>query len=429
MSNRFSEFGKRVSYLFSIVQAHNAIVFLKLFLEIWNRQQVTIRAAALTYTSFLSVVPSLAVLIAGVAWVANLGQIPDSVHNFLIETLPADASFVILQYSDFSNISETLKTFVLSTFASGVGDSVVGKLDGFIGNVKFDSIGYAGFFSLLITAVLLLFAIEKTMNKIWCVPREKAWSERLFLYCSALSFTPLLLSLIFTSSTLLAPLFPNLVPAAKFSSAFATFIFLTVTFTTFPNTKVRLKNAAIGALVGTVGLELLKIGFGIYTRKALLYNTLYGSLAALPFFLIWLYAAWIIFIVGTIVAFVAQNMKYRKQLGSLGQWDPETIFDKEKAHLVLELIHSLREKSLTYKQMRTQVRMPDFALHNALEWLRRKKWINRRRIGFRRVFYLDDQARKSTDAELWMQILGVTNKDIQNDKIWDQFVNRDTISP
>lgn len=418
---------KRVKLTKITFRSNGSINFLKQCMEVWVRQQVPVRSAALTYTSFLAVVPSLAIIIGAIAWVARLGQVPDSIHNFLIDTLPEDAALLLVQYSDFSNISSSLESILLQTFSSSVGNVVVEQLQNFLRNIRFDSIGYVGFASLTVTSILLLLSIERTMNRIWCVPKEKSWSERLLLYFCALSFSPILLSLIFTSTSLITPIFPELVPAAKITSAFVTFIFLLLIYSFFPNTKVKVRSAAFGALFSTIGIEALKIGFGLYTRQAILYNTLYGSLAALPFFLVWLYSVWTIFLMGTIICFVLETSAFKKKLGSIGQWDPETVFDKEKARLILEIVIILKEKSLTYSELKNKFDLPEFAILNALEWMRRQKWLTQRRSILKPKFFLRDNIIKSTDSELWQKILGISPKEIRNDKVWEEFLFRDKV--
>ncbi|CAN0581525.1 unnamed protein product, partial [Laminaria digitata] len=84
------------------------------------------------------------------------------------------------------------------------------------------------------------------------------------------------------------------------------FIFATAGFTilylALPNRRVPLRYALLGAGIAAVMFELLKSGFGFYLSHAGTFESVYGSLAALPVFLIWMYLVWAVVLFGAIVA-------------------------------------------------------------------------------------------------------------------------------
>jgi membrane protein len=51
-----------------------------------------------------------------------------------------------------------------------------------------------------------------------------------------------------------------------------------------------------------VAFEGAKFGFALYITNVRTYQIVYGALAALPLFLIWIYVCWIILLVGAAVA-------------------------------------------------------------------------------------------------------------------------------
>jgi membrane protein len=79
-----------------------------------------------------------------------------------------------------------------------------------------------------------------------------------------------------------------------------------VAYMAFPNASVAFRSALIGALVGSSLFEVGKFFFARTTGASVNLNILYGSLAALPIFLIWLYYTWIIVLVGLEVAYTHQ---------------------------------------------------------------------------------------------------------------------------
>jgi membrane protein len=77
-----------------------------------------------------------------------------------------------------------------------------------------------------------------------------------------------------------------------------------------PNTKVGFKNAAIGALVASILFELLEWGYVSSQIGVAQYNTIYGSFAALPLFLIWIQYSWFIVMFGAELTFANQNVDH-----------------------------------------------------------------------------------------------------------------------
>lgn len=383
------------------------------FVDCWKRDHISIRAAALTYTTILSLVPAIAICIFLFAQVAKLGEIPLGLRDFLVAHLPPWIGQWILKFTDFSDIPNLFKTFLLKNLASGTGDAVLNHLDTFVSNVNFKAIGIAGFASVLMTSVLLLFSVEHSMNVIWRAPRNKTMLRRVTLYFLALVFAPLLLFVSFTLSTVVTSLFPQFLFPAEMGANFVTVILLTLGFKFFPNTRVGTKYAIVAGLVTAIAIECLKGYFGYYTKKSLLYSALYGGLSILPFFLVWLYFSWVIVLAGTLLTYVLQNGRYLDRLGDHGQWAPEPVFHRERARLIFQIAHLLKGDGRTHEQLLMQIDMPEFAIANSLEWMRQHKWVKEKRRRFKKYYVLTDRGDSLSDREEWAEILGFPEEAIR----------------
>jgi membrane protein len=76
-----------------------------------------------------------------------------------------------------------------------------------------------------------------------------------------------------------------------------------------PATRVRLHAAAAGGVLAGVAWELAK---GLYTfavARFFRYHAVYGSVAVIPIFLLWLYVSWTIALLGARVSFVVQHAR------------------------------------------------------------------------------------------------------------------------
>ena len=69
-----------------------------------------------------------------------------------------------------------------------------------------------------------------------------------------------------------------------------------------PNCAVRWRDAMLGATVASVSIEMLKIGFVIYIGSLSSYQIVYGAIATIPIFLLWMYVSWMAVLLGAVVA-------------------------------------------------------------------------------------------------------------------------------
>lgn len=251
---------------------------LRRYVSLWNRNQIGLRAAALTYTFILALVPAIAVCL--------------TIFSFY--------------YVDMARMQADLKTFLLKNLATGTGSAVTVYIESFLGKVRLKTIGVAGFTGLMLTSILLLTGIENSMNRIWNIQRNRPLWKRIGLALLFIILGPVCLGASVTASALLAKRSHLFLPSQIGSTLATTLLFFTL-FKLLPNTKVRSSAAALSAFLAAACAELAKWGYTIYTAKMVFYNKVYGGLAALPFFLIWIYLNWTIFLAGTQLNYLLQT--------------------------------------------------------------------------------------------------------------------------
>ena len=244
------------------------------------------RAAALTYTLILSLVPLLAVCLSALSLVV-----------------------------DVKKLSVDFKIFLFKHLATGTGRYVGQYIDLFLSKVRFKTVGYVGFAALLFTALLLLASVEESINRIWSIRRKKALWKRVLIYNILLFLGPISVSLSIATTTVVQSYFPQLLLKANLSIVLISWGFLTLTYKIFPNKKVHWGAALTAGMLVAVFTELAKWGYASYIAKALIQNKIYGSLAALPCFLVWLYVNWILFLGGALFTFMLQHQKSFKVRG------------------------------------------------------------------------------------------------------------------
>ncbi|MGE5145564.1 MAG: virulence factor BrkB family protein, partial [Candidatus Eiseniibacteriota bacterium] len=237
-------------------------------------------AGELSYTTLLSLVPLLAVGLA------------------MLSAFPV-----------FAGMREDIQSFVFFNFVPAAGDVVQKQFSSFLENAG--KLTAFGIVALGITALLLLNTIESAFNLIWREKRARPLIIRFLTYWAILTLGPLLIgssialsSYIFTLTKLIGieaftgPL-GELVRLLPF---LLLVLGLMALYVIMPARPARWRPALAGAVVAALLFEVLKHLFALYVTKFPSYEAIYGALAALPLFLIWMYLAWALVLFGAEVA-------------------------------------------------------------------------------------------------------------------------------
>ena len=244
------------------------------------QDQIIEVAASLTFTTVLSIVPLLAVALSLFTAFPLFKDYRDALQDFLATNLmPSAVSDTVMQYlNDFAHQASRL--------------TAIGS----------------GF--LVITALLLIMSIDSALNNIWHLKRQRPISQRILVYWAVVSLGPVMLGASLWASTHLAreslgmvaqiPILDELgISAVPFA---LTILGFTAIFVVVPNCKVLWRDAFAGGVLTAVILEAMKIGFAFYISQFPTYTIIYGTFAAVPVFLAWIYISWIGVLLGATLA-------------------------------------------------------------------------------------------------------------------------------
>jgi membrane protein len=167
----------------------------------------------------------------------------------------------------------------------------------------------AGLVMLAVTAVSLMLTIDATFNRLWKVPKQRAFLRRVAMYLVAITLGPPLIgaSLWLTTWLVSAPLRGMVdhesrrLLAKAVAVAFPVLAF-TLLYRIVPNTRVPWLSALGGGLLAGAGFEAMKSGFAWFVTHFGNYGAVYGAFAALPVFLLWIFLSWLVVLVGAVVA-------------------------------------------------------------------------------------------------------------------------------
>lgn len=262
------------------------LVTLRTLGERFREDRLAVMAGSLTFTTLISLVPLATVMLALFTAFPMFGSFQEALEKFLLNNLVPD------------NLARPVLG-ALTLFAA-----------------KASRIGAAGLVLLVVSALALMLTIDRTLNAIWRVRRPRPLGRRLLVYWSVLTFGPLVLgaSLTLTSYAIsasrgLVKALPGgvgtLVDVLQFGLLAAAFALL---FRVVPNTHVRWVHAWAGGLFAAVGVEVAKEGLALYVRTMPGFSTIYGAFATLPLLLLWVYALWVVVLLGAVVAAYAPTL-------------------------------------------------------------------------------------------------------------------------
>ncbi|MEO0588813.1 MAG: YihY/virulence factor BrkB family protein, partial [Planctomycetota bacterium] len=198
-------------------------------------------------------------------------------------------------------------------------------------SINFSSIGVVGVAFFIYGATALLATIERSFNRIYNTDAGRPLQVRIPMYFTVLVLGPVVLAFGQVVSQQLQSylMLDTLSDAAEqigFISRFVTWLGSTLSplittwlvllamYVLLPTAKVSARHAAIGAAVAAVGWTMLVELFGGYVQNftddaGSGQGKLYGALALLPLFLLWLYLTWIIVLFGFVLTRTLQNLK------------------------------------------------------------------------------------------------------------------------
>lgn len=226
---------------------------------------------------------------------------------FALVPATAVALGVLSGFPVFQTWSDRLAEFVFSNFVPEAARAVADYLLEFASGAA--GLTMAGVTALLLSALLTLSAIEATFNRIWRVETPRPTLTRFLVYWTVLSLGMLLAVASVALSSYLFSL-PLLGAAAagqgslllRLSPTLVALLAFTLAYVVVPNRKVALRHALVGGLLATVLFDLAKYGLAEYLRQVPSYQQLYGALAVIPIFLLWIYLSWVVVLLGASLA-------------------------------------------------------------------------------------------------------------------------------
>lgn len=247
-------------------------------------------AGSLTFTTVLALVPMLTVVLA-----------------------------VLTAFPLFGTFRAALESYFVQTLMPGtIADTIMGNLNQFASQAR--RLSAFGAVGLIVTTLITMLTIDSAFNNIWRVKSPRPLLQRMMVYWTIVTIGPLLVGIsvtvtsdLFSATEGMVPELP-LIGAVVYTvvSILITTLAFTLLYMAVPNRFVDWRDAAWGGLVAAIAFEAAKAVFVVFITGFPTYTVIYGALAALPLFLLWVYVSWLIALFGAVLAAALPVVKYER---------------------------------------------------------------------------------------------------------------------
>ena len=255
------------------------------------KNRCLIAASALSYTTIVSLVPLVAIALA-----------------------------IFSSFPFLNDARDRFLTVLLANFAPDVGEQAASWFQAVATSAAQTTAIGAG--ALVVTAILLLLTIEDHLQEIWEIQASRHWRQRVLAYWMVLTLGPMLIGIGFSLPAYLGGVAQHLgagmvladigrSPWLVWFDRSLSFTLETVAFTMLfgliPNCHVYFRDSLAGALLASTLMGILKFLFSMFVSRFSSYGTVYGALAGIPIFLLWMYIFWAVVLLG---AELAAGLRY-----------------------------------------------------------------------------------------------------------------------
>ena len=288
----------------------------------YNDDRCLLRASSLTFFTLLSIVPIVAVFFG----IAKGFGFERRLERELFQRFPGQEDVL----NEIINFANSLLQQTQGGLIAGVGLLV------------------------LFWAVLkVLGHIERAFNDIWDIKEGRSWIRKFSDYLAIMLIAPIFILMSGSITVFIQAQVTHLTQKVTFLDVLNPFIYslfecmpyiliwilFTILYIIMPNTKVSLKAGLLGGVVAGTLYQVAQWAYITFQINTAQVNAIYGSLAALPLFLIWLQVSWWIVLFGAELSYASQNV-------DIYEFEPDSlkVSPGYRKLLTLQITHLLIKK-------------------------------------------------------------------------------------
>ena len=214
----------------------------------------------------------------------------------------------VSRFPGFDNWVDALEPLLLKFLLPGSSGTVRQYLSEFTARTA-DLQGIAIAF-VIYTAVMLVAQVEREINAMWGITNRRSLVRRAIVYTLGFVAVPALIGIAVFMTKWAFDRWLQVVPIDSESlsvlmgslSLGIGALLLTLIYALVPVRRVPWRAALVGGMLAAIAFDVAKSGFAFYIKHVPTYQIIYGAIAALPLFLIWVYLSWMILLVGAAIS-------------------------------------------------------------------------------------------------------------------------------
>jgi membrane protein len=241
-----------------------------------------------------------------------------------------------------------MRDLFVHVIQSNLGDArIVGTLikaaDNIVNTAESGLFGFVSMFTFVWIVISLMITVRSVFNNVWKVERDPNFFKMIGMVIGITILAPFVVIIFFSGSVVYSHVLDILFPQKLFFSdhlkSFASWLMFTgiivlildVMYKYIPGTRVHQKHALKSALISGIvfaGVQYLYLETQVMVAKQ---SAIYGVLAALPLFMIWLNLGWTIILYGAELSYAFQNVdRHRITIEKLDQLNAEAIRERKE---------------------------------------------------------------------------------------------------
>ncbi|MGK0288776.1 MAG: membrane protein [bacterium] len=324
--------------------------------KIFREKNISSLAQSLAYTTITSIVPIITIFFFVLGRFTQTKEAKMKITAFISEYFFPEA---------VSQVFDQLQKIEEHSFAFGV----------------------IGIPTLLIACIILFIKMDDCINEIWEINKSREWLKNGFGFFLLIFLSPILLVLAFSIPTYLntLPYYQQIVQFSWVSSFFsqlvpvlASAIGLYVLYLYIPSTSVQKKASIIAALISAVLLQISHSLVNYYLKNFTKFDVIYGSLAIVPIFLIWIYVVWLVVLNGAAITFMIQFYAHSNFISRKGvHHDESTLITV--IYILIYLIKEFQYQGVApgFDQIQQNLRINRKKLQDLLDILHKEELITK----------------------------------------------------
>ncbi len=224
---------------------------------------------------------------------------------------------VLSAFPVYERWSVALSDYIFSNFVPSSARAVETYLRQFSANAG--QLTAAGIIALVLSLLITLTSVEATFNRIWRVKAPRPRFTRFLVYWTVFTLGALVAATSMALSTRLFALALFETPPGRLlehlllqgAPLFIELAAFAAIYKVVPHRTVHWRHAFAGALIAVLLLEGVKWGLGSFIAGFGSYNRIYGTLAFVPIFLVWVFLGWVAVLLGASFASAISEFRYQ----------------------------------------------------------------------------------------------------------------------